>query len=276
MAKGTETNKRFDITKQKLDVYYENFYFDDSRNAFVALYEYDFNPDEYFGTTINKPNGPAYLNFVTQWDFDKDDISMYYYGEFPESEGNKELEKKLTIREKNFFRDFMIRLFTERYTKKPSFFSRPLTAEDRQFFMDADKKVIYGEYEDHEEYGEDEESGESVENEEDDDEHEFKISIEFDVQFPETDAMDEEVTFKDVSDAFSRTTMTLNQANDMGYWLDDNSILYMSFNVTTMDYDDADGTNAMEFCYECLDEADKELRKAGCRMANQKCSIAKD
>ena len=84
MAKGTETNKRFDITKQKLDVYYENFYFDDSRNAFVALYEYDFNPDEYFGTTINKPNGPAYLNFVTQWDFDKDDISMYYYGEFPE------------------------------------------------------------------------------------------------------------------------------------------------------------------------------------------------
>lgn len=98
-----KTGIKFDITKQELRVLEENFYFDTERDAFIALYEYSFNPDEYFGALNYKSNVAANLCFLTEWSIETDEISMYYYGDFIECD-NGELEKILTQKEKEFFK----------------------------------------------------------------------------------------------------------------------------------------------------------------------------
>ena len=71
--------------------------------------------------------------------------------------------------------------------------------------------------------------------------------------------------------------MNLDQADDMDYWMDEDiNLFHMSFIVLTMDYDDFDGTGAINFCNECLDKVKEELHKIGCQMVGEECSIAKD
>lgn len=97
--------RKLDITKQNLHVCdHENLYVDKDKNVIAAIYEYDFNPDEFFKTKINRPDGSAFLSFATEWNIETDEISMFYWGELEDS---SEHEKKLTLKEKQFFRKIM-------------------------------------------------------------------------------------------------------------------------------------------------------------------------
>lgn len=97
--------KKFDITKQNLYVCdHENLYADKAKKVIAAVYEYDFNPDEFFKTSFNRTDGNAFLCFATEWDIETGEISMYYWGDLEDS---GEHEKKLTLKEKQFFRKLM-------------------------------------------------------------------------------------------------------------------------------------------------------------------------
>lgn len=97
--------KKFDITKQNLYVCdHENLYANKYKKVISAVYEYDFNPDEFFKTRFNRPDGNGFLCFATEWDIKTGEISMYYWGEPGDS---REREKKLTLKEKQFFRKLM-------------------------------------------------------------------------------------------------------------------------------------------------------------------------
>lgn len=98
--------KKFDITTQNLYVYEkENLCVIKERNIISAVYEYDFNPDEYFKTEINQPDGNAYLCFSSDLNMITGEISLHYWGEF--EGGETENEKKLTKKEQVFFKKIM-------------------------------------------------------------------------------------------------------------------------------------------------------------------------
>ena len=67
------------------------------RNIISAVYEYEFNPDEYFKTEINQPDGNACLCFASDLNMVTGEISLNYWGEF--KGGEVENEKKLTKKE---------------------------------------------------------------------------------------------------------------------------------------------------------------------------------
>lgn len=97
--------RKIDITKQNLYVCdRENLYADKDKNVIAAIYEYDFNPDEFFQTKINRQDGNAFLCFSTEWNMETDDIFMHYWGELEDSTDH---EKKLTQKEKLFFKKLM-------------------------------------------------------------------------------------------------------------------------------------------------------------------------
>lgn len=104
--------EKFDITTQKIYVYDRGNLFVDNDSVF-AVYEYDFNPDEYFKTEINQPDENAYLCFMTGWNMKTGEISLYYWGDF--EGGEKENEKELTKKEQAFFKKVMERCCLELY-----------------------------------------------------------------------------------------------------------------------------------------------------------------
>lgn len=99
--------KRFDITKQVLRVDdTENLYVDADKKIIGAVYEYDFNPEEFFGQhKKNYEDDECYLSFVTELNIETGDIRMKYWGEF--EGGEKDRTRKLTPRQKEFFRNLM-------------------------------------------------------------------------------------------------------------------------------------------------------------------------
>lgn len=97
--------RKLDITKEDLYVCdHKNLYADKDKKIIAAIYEYDFDPDKFFKTSFNSPDGCAFLCFATEWSMETDEITMYYWGELEDS---AEHEKKLTIKEKNFFKKLM-------------------------------------------------------------------------------------------------------------------------------------------------------------------------
>ena len=103
---------RFDITTQNLRICdKENLYI--NKDIITAIYDYDFNPDEYFKTEINKPDGNAYLCFATDLNMLTGEISLHYWGEF--EGGKKENEKTLTKKEQAFFKKLMKKSCQELY-----------------------------------------------------------------------------------------------------------------------------------------------------------------
>lgn len=106
--------KKFDITTQNLYVYDEgNLFVNTDKKIVSAVYEYNFNPDEYFKTKINKPDGNSYLCFATDLNMITGEISLSYWGEF--EGGENENEKKLTKKEQAFFKKIMEKSCLELY-----------------------------------------------------------------------------------------------------------------------------------------------------------------
>ncbi|MCM1234691.1 MAG: hypothetical protein NC489_31700 [Ruminococcus flavefaciens] len=262
----------FDITKQQLSVYLENFYFDAHRGAFVALYEYSFDPDDYFGTSINKPNGAAHLCFLTEWDTASSDISMYYYGDFEESSG-KELEKGLTEKEKEFFRQFMDQYCLVKYGRSILDLHCPMTDEERCFFLDFDSLEqggvdAYGHTGDDDmDDGADDDTMDSDEDPADEEDLEFDVRVALCISLPETCAQDDRKVMADITAAFAHA--------DIEDWLADaetdldDDIIEISFVTSIMG---SDGSDAENYCIGCLEEAEGELNAAGYQILNLSCT----
>ena len=289
---------RFDITKQQLWADYENFYLDRDRNAFVALYDYVFDPREYFGVTPTNPQDGAYLTFLTEWHMDTDDLTMHYFGEFKENDGN-ELEKPLTPDEKEFFKKLMDQFCVDKYGVSIFKLHRPLTeaecnicslslvekADDSMFglflplsetkeamaaiFHLGDKKAENDAEDDgaEEDWNEDNEVEEDWNKDDGEEEDvEFDVRIEMLIQLPDADAQDEKTITANITKAFD-VTNARNWIDDAEFLLDDGTV-QMNF---TMGVTDDDGINAEDACLASLGDVEKELKKFGYQVTDISC-----
>lgn len=262
-----KTQTGFDITKQELSTVDENFYFDHKKNAFEAVYEYDFNPDEYFGTTSSLPDGEIYLTFVTEWYMDTDDVLMYYWGEFEGCDGNNELEKVLTEKEKEFFRKLMDQFCVDKYGVSIFKLHRPLTDLERIIFPHENGEEDTEEEAD-EEMGE--EMDEEADGDQDDDRNEYgeivyHIRIEMRIRLPEIGTMckSDIMPYKQTVLTNIRTAFNADTADHL-FDIEDCSIdgdtVYLGINTFIMSEDD---TDAQLFCEERMRPITLELEKFG-------------
>lgn len=250
---GTKEEKTgFDITQQELSTANENFYFDHEKNAFEAVYEYDFDPDEYFRTTSDLPDGEIYLTFVTEWNMDTDDVLMYYWGEFKESDENGELEKILTEKEKDFFKKLMDQFCVNKYGVSIFKLHRPLTDPERAIFLpENEKEVEWGEEDDEPDDG--------------DDEMEFEVSMTMSVHLPETGMADKETVMANIFSAFDLVN-TRSWINE--YCFDDKDTVCLNCTTDVMASDSIDAENS---CMEFLETVGKELKKFGYQVTDISC-----
>lgn len=279
---------KFDITKQKLWAAYENFYLDRDRNAFVAIYDYVFDPREYFGVTPTNPQDEGCLTFLTEWYMDTDDLAMHYFGDFKENDGN-ELEKPLTPYEKEFFKKLMDQFCMEKYGVDIFHLHRPLTeaecdicslslvekADDSMFglflplsetkeamaaiFHLGDKKAENDEEDDgaEEDWNEDDGEEEDVE---------FDVKIEMLIQLPDADAQDKETITANITKAFD-VTNARDWIDDAEFLLDDGTV-QMNFTAGVTDDDCISAENA---CLSSLRDVEKELNKLGYQVTDISC-----
>lgn len=244
---------KFDITKQKLWKAYENFYFDQDRNAFVALYDYVFDPIEYFGVTPTNPQDGAYLTFATEWYMD------YYWGKFRESDENSELEKTLTEEEKEFFKKLMDQFCVDKYGVSIFSLHRPLTNSERAIFPHKDEEEDTEEEIDedpylHRDYNKNE-YGEIG----------YQIRIEMTIRLPEIITMNKSdiMPYKQTALANIRTAFkadTIDNLFDIEDCSIDEDTVYLNINTFIMSEDD---TDARIFCDERMRPIILELEKFG-------------
>lgn len=254
-----EEETGFDITKQELSTIEENFFFDRERNAFIALYDYDFNPDEYFGTKSNLPGDQFYLTFITEWNMDTDDIIMRYWGAFKESNGNGELEKTLTEKEKEFFKKLMDRFCMEIYGVSIFSLHRPLTEDERTTCATC---TISSE----ENAGWAETGAEEAVEFDDDSEIEFDVRITMTIHYG-SDAPDEETVTANIQAAFD--AVNIHSLDDECY-IDDDGTAYLKCSISVMESDSIDEENS---CMKSLEAVSKELKKIGYRVTDISCDV---
>lgn len=231
--------KKIDITKQNLSICdsEEGLYVDRKRNSIVALYDYTFNPDEYFGAKINKENGYANLCFVTEWNIETGEISMYYWGEFDGSE-KEETKKELDEKEQKFFKSLIEKAAYDIY--------------------DCSVLELW--------------ENRNKENEEPSDENdpfEFDLDIDLSIELSEDNAKDEKTVKQDIFSAF--------KDNDISYYWPDGSELEIcedtvniKFSTSLMGEDEIEAKN---FFYDILSGIESKLDKLGYKIIGIDCRI---
>lgn len=257
---------KFDITKQELGVADENFYFDQKINAFTAVYEYNFNPDEYFGTLSYDPHDEPDLSFGTDWHMDTDDIIMLYWGNFKDSNGNVELEKKLTKQEKKFFKELMDQFCVEKYGVSIFNLHRPLTEDEcATFACTSEEETEWDQTnEEKNEWGEEDEEDQET----DDDEMEYEVQIEMCIHLPGTDVLDEQTVMANIHAAFNAAGVS-DLIDDMASIIDD-PFIRLGFTMSVMHDDNIDAEN---FCMDTLKPVKEELRIFGYQVTDIACNV---
>lgn len=237
--------KKFDITKQDLSIcdYEEGLYADEERNAVVALYDYTFNPDEYFGTKINKPDGSSYLCFVSEWCMDTDEVSIRYWGEF-DGCGNGELKKILPKNEQEFFKGLMEKFCFEIYG---------FSICELWNFKNQESNI------------------DSYECEESTDENlfEFDVNITLTIELPTDNISNEESVRREISSIFRNNTTASDWLNDSRFEICDDT-LELIFSTSFMGSDEIEVKN---FYYDTIEEIERSMNDLGYKLVGIDCDV---